>query len=493
MHVTEPASRTARRRRNVRRRPAVLAAALAGAAFLVACGEVSTLAEPAHDSVSAIPRASGTPAPAAGLGVTPATTTPVPTTPPPPPPADPDADSDADSDAASGSGGTVLTGGAPTRLTFGMHIDQIDPAAWPTVSVGSYRIWNADSTWGALEPSPGDWNFARLDARVEQARARGASVLLVLTHPPTWASSRPDLEGYNGSPAPPRDMGEWRNYVATVVARYAGRIEAYEIWNEPNLTQFFVGSPQQMGELTRVASQAIRAADPGALVVSAGLSARTGGPIAESYFRAYVGSGIASAVDVVGIHIYPYPGSGPESMVGLAQRFRAIADDAGLSSKPMWNTEIGYGRTPDYVISDSAAASLVLRTYLVLPAAGLSRNYWYKWDDRSFVGLYLVQPDRRSPTAAAYRIDEAQQWLAGADLDRCSDATGLWVCTLQHADGPSVTIAWTLDGETSMAVPAGASVAYAFGGGSAGVSGGAGYTVGTTPIMFAPSALPSLG
>ena len=298
-------------------------------------------------------------------------------------------------------------------------------------------------------------------------------MLLVLSHPPTWASSRPDLHGYNGSPAPPRDMAQWRNYVATVAARYAGRIEAYEIWNEPNLSQFFVGTPQQLGELTRVASEAINAADSRALVVSAGFSARTGG--AETYFRSYVASGIASAIDVVGIHIYPYPGNGPESMVGLAQRFRSIANSAGLSGKPMWNTEIGYGRTPDYIVSESAAASLVLRTYLVLPAAGLARNYWYMWDDREFIGLYLVGSDRRSPTDAAYRFEEAQRWLAGAQLDRCSNGTGAWVCTLEHEDGPTVTIAWSLSGERTMRVPAGATIAYVFGGDARNVSAGASY------------------
>lgn len=486
------AARLSRSRRLRAFLPAIavgLCAALVGVAVLTAGGELTTVAEQPHEAVSGFPGADVTPDPPPAAGVTPATITPTPTPTPTPVAGEPGSSSGSGSGA--GAGGTVLTGGAPTRLTFGMHVSQIDEGAWPSVSVGTFRIWNADSTWGALEPSPGQWNFARLDARVEMARARGASVLLVLSHPPGWASSRPDLQGYNGSPAPPRDVAEWRNYVATVAARYAGRIEAYEIWNEPNLAQFFVGSPQQLGELTRVAAEAINANDSQALVVSAGFSARTGG--AESYFREYVASGIASAIDVVGIHIYPYPGSGPESMVGLAQRFRSIASSAGLSGKPMWNTEIGYGRTPDYLVSETEAASLVLRTYLVLPAAGLVRNYWYMWDDREFIGLYMVGSDRRSPTGAAYRFAEAQQWLAGAQVERCSDGSGAWVCTLQHADGPSVTIAWSLSGEVSVPVPAGATIAYAFGGDSSGATAGAAYAVGTTPVLFAPGPLPSLG
>lgn len=445
---------------------------------IVGCGQVVPLAGAPHEAASSLPTPTVTPLPdLPGTGITPATVTPTVIVPPP-------------GSESGGSGDTLLIGGAPTKSTFGMHVGQVDGDAWPSVPVGAFRIMNGDSTWGALEPSPGEWDFSRLDQRVDQARARGAPVLLVLSHPPAWAASRPDLQGFNGSPSPPRDIEEWRRYVTTVATRYAGRIEAYEVWNEPNLAQFFVGTPQQLGELTRVASEAINAVDSRALVVSAGFSARTGG--AEPYFRAFVASGIASAIDVVGIHIYPYAGNGPESMVGLAQRFRAIANAAGLSSKPMWNTEIGYGRTPDQVISPTDSASLILRTYLVLPAAGLVRNYWYMWDDRQFVGLYLVGSDGRSPTSAGYRFGEAQTWVAGSQIDQCGNLTGPWICTLRHADGPNVTIAWSLTGARQVTVPAGATIAYTFGGDSQPVTAGAGYTVSATPVMFAPSALPSL-
>ena len=66
--------------------------------------------------------------------------------------------------------------------------------------MGAYRIWNADSTWGSLQPAPGQWTFGALDTRVANAAARGAPVLLVLGHPPAWAATRPDLASYGGSP-----------------------------------------------------------------------------------------------------------------------------------------------------------------------------------------------------------------------------------------------------------------------------------------------------
>ena len=373
--------------------------------------------------------------------------------------------------------------------SFGMHVLQIEEEAWPDVPIGSVRIWNGDSTWGALEPSPGSWDFARLDQRVAQSEARGAPILLVLSHPPAWAATRPDLEGYQGSPSPPTSNETWQTYVRTVVTRYAGRIESYEIWNEPNLTQFYAGTPERLGELTELAAAEIRAADPAALVVSAGFSARTEG--SQPFFSAYVAAMAPETIDVVGIHIYPYPPEGPESMVELAAQFRALADNAGMSDKPMWNTEIGYGNAAN-VISGDPAASLILRTYLVLPASGVDRNYWYTWDDRKFIGLYLVEADRLTETPAASAFGEAKRWLEGSSILECGDrGAGLWTCDLSK-DGNPVTIAWKLGGDASYTVPEGTTIAYPFTGEPTAAAAGASVVLGELPVLYSPVALPSL-
>jgi hypothetical protein len=386
-----------------------------------------------------------------------------------------------------------LSGVASSTLDpagFGMHVLQIAEEDWPDVPVGSIRVWNGDSTWGALEPSPGSWDFARLDQRVAQAESRGAPVLLVLSHPPAWAATRPDLQGYQGSPSPPTANATWQTYVRTVVERYAGRIEAYEIWNEPNLTQFYAGTPQRLAELTELASAEIRAADPEALVVSAGFSARTAG--SQPFFTTYVNAMAPEAIDVVGIHIYPYPGDGPESMISLATTFRSLADAAGLGAAPMWNTEIGYGRAPSQLFAGDAAASLILRTYLVLPASGVARNYWYMWDDRQFIGLYLVEADRSTETPAAFAYADAQRWLAEASIIECGDqGDGLWTCQLRK-DGQVVTVAWKLGAAASFSVPDGTTVAYPFTGDPVPVEAGATVELGELPVLYAPVEIPSL-
>ena len=383
----------------------------------------------------------------------------------------------------------VAGGDTVAASAFGMHVNRIAPANWPTAAIGSIRIWNTDSTWGAVEPTPGNWSFGDLDQRLAQAEALNASVILVLGMPPAWAATRPDLKGYGGSPSPPRDLDAWRTYVTEVATRYKGRIDAYEVWNEPNLIQFFVGTPEDLASMTRAASESVRAVDPAAKIVSSGFSARTQG--AEDYFKAYVGAGIADAVDVVGIHIYPYPGFGPESMVALAATFRSLADAAGMAEKPMWNTEIGYGRSPDFVFSGPTAASLILRTYLVLPAFGLDRNYWYAWDDRKFVGLYLVDADFRTPNDAAAAYALAERWLVGSTIQSCAHAGTVWTCAV-IIDGTAVQIAWSLGGDVDYTPPAGTTIGYTFTGAAAPVAAGGIARLGELPVLFAPHELPTI-
>lgn len=478
--------------RQLRCRTSALVAAIAGLALVAAgcAAPAETLAVPAGSGVAELPSASpGPTTPGATPWLTPSkspTPTPTPTS------AGGSGTSGGGSDGSSGGSGSFdpSTGAVSVSSSaFGMHVEQRDSGAWPDIPVGAYRIWNADSTWGSLEPSPGAWNFGPLDTRVANAEARGASVLLVLGHPPAWAATRPDLSAYGGSPSPPADINTWRTYVRTVASRYAGRIDGYEVWNEANLVQFYTGSPQQLADLTIAASQEINAVDGGARVVSSGLSARTGG--ADSFFRSYLGAVPSSAVDVVGIHVYPYPGNGPESMLGLVSDFRAMASSAGHGGKPMWNTEIGYGRTPDYMYSGDAAAALILRTYLVLPAYGLSRNYWYKWDDREWVGLYLVNSDRSSASEAGLDYGTAARWLAGTTILGCGESNDFWRCDVDRG-GTEVSIVWRVSGEATYAAPPGTNVMYRFGGGPDGVSAGGGVSVGTLPVLFAPTELSGL-
>jgi len=224
---------------------------------------------------------------------------------------------------------------------FGLHIHHLDwptPTPWPSMPVPAWRLWDAGVCWPDLQPNRGQWQFDRLDRFVTLAEKHRTSILLPLGGSPTWASARPQLPSpyQAGFTAEPANIEDWRTYVRTVASRYKGRIGAYEIWNEPNLKDFWSGTTEQMVILTKEASQIIHAVDPNAMVVSPSATADFGIPWLVEFLK----KGGGQFVDVIGYHFYV--AKLPEELVPLIQRVQQVVTENGLTEKPLWNTESGW-------------------------------------------------------------------------------------------------------------------------------------------------------
>lgn len=336
---------------------------------------------------------------------------------------------------------------------FGMHIHHaMDPVPtpWPNLPVPEWRLWDASVTWADLEPAKGQWQFQKLDGYVSLAKQHGTGLLLTLGGSPTWASARPQLtSAYSpGFTAEPANIEDWREYVRTVVSRYKGRIEAYEIWNEPNLRDFWSGSMDQMLMLTKEASQIIRNIDPKALVVSPSATAGYGVPWLAEFLK----KGGAQYVDVIAFHFYvePHP-LPPEEVLPLIQRVRQLLVDDGIANKPIWNTETGW-LPPATFDSDEIAAAFLARAFIISWAAGIQRLYWYAWDNQ-YVTLvtYKTAGNKVTPAGTAYEI--IQRWTVGATMNNCAEsAEHTWTCQLKR-DGKSEWIVWNTQGTRKFDLP----------------------------------------
>lgn len=329
---------------------------------------------------------------------------------------------------------------------FGLHIHHLSyPSAttpWPSMAVPQWRLWDAVVTWPDLEPNRGQWQFERLDNYVALAEQHGTGLLLPLAMTPQWAAARPRIT------AEPRDLQDWRNYVRTIVTRYKGRIQAYEIWNEPNLTDFWTGSVDQMLTLTKEASAIVHGLDPKAVVVSPSATADYGIPWLVEFLK----RGGGQFVDVIGYHFYVSPNTKqPEEMLPVIQRVRQVMSESGLGNKPLWNTETGW-LAPAQFASEEVAAGFLARAFILGWAAGLQRFYWYAWDNRSLaIVTYKEAEHRVTPAGNAYKV--IQQWLIGASMDSCKENTDhSWTCQLNRS-GQKQWIVWNPQGICKFEVP----------------------------------------
>jgi len=341
------------------------------------------------------------------------------------------------------------SGAIPEQL-FGMHIHRADSQTpWPEVQFGAWRIWDAGVSWNKLQPKPGAFVFDKLDRDVQLASEHNVRVLLTLGISPTWASSEPENLNSSRTPggcAPPKNLADWHNYVETVARRYKGRIEAYEIWNEPNLPKYFCGSVAEMVNLAREAYKTIKAQDPAALVVAPPGTGRDGIRWLSDYLKA--GGGEFS--DVIGFHLYVTPAE-PEKLVDLTRDVLDVMKANGIS-KPLWNTEFGWAK-PRYFSNQQDAASFVARSYILSWASGVRRLYWYAWDNNNWVTLHLADPNSLKPEAAAAAYSTIQKWLVGGDMQSLTmQPDGTWICVLSRG-GVREHIVWNPDATVQLSVP----------------------------------------
>ena len=335
------------------------------------------------------------------------------------------------------------------RAFFGLHIHHLtQPTPWPQVSFGSWRLWDAYVVWPNVEPQKRQWDFSHLDRYISLAESHGVEILLPLGLTPGWASSRPkERSGYEpGNAAEPRDISDWREYVREVATRYKGRIHAYEIWNEPNLSDFFSGRPDTMLELAREAYVVLKQVDQTVLVVTPSAT----GPTGIAWLERYLKMGGGAYADVIGFHFYVTPEE-PEAMLVLGERLRAVLEENHLASKPLWNTETGWlienrlskvsaqNSSFSKVLTLDEASAYVARSYLLSWAMGVRRFYFYSWD--SEVGG-LTEADGETLKSPATAFAETEKWLEGAQMVSCfPDRTGTWICELTRP-GHRAWVVW---------------------------------------------------
>src|SRR3972149_8266472 len=93
--------------------------------------------------------------------------------------------------------------------------------------------------WSELQPNrPDEWNIFHFeDGWLAEATAQGRQMVGLIEGTPTWATDGPPGAGVpRGLYLPIDDPGNlWATFVRTIVRRYAGRIDHWIIWNEPDI------------------------------------------------------------------------------------------------------------------------------------------------------------------------------------------------------------------------------------------------------------------
>lgn len=125
----------------------------------------------------------------------------------------------------------------------------------------------------------GQFDWSTTDRIVQQVEQVGGLRLIVrLDSDPSWASGQAYPNPAGILMTPPRRNQDLADFCRAVAARYKGRIAAYQVWNEPNLSREWGGGapdPAAYTALLKACYQGVKSGDPAAIVISAGMAPTT--------------------------------------------------------------------------------------------------------------------------------------------------------------------------------------------------------------------------
>jgi hypothetical protein len=197
--------------------------------------------------------------------------------------------------------------------------------------LGLSRV-RTDLSWGAVERTPGKFDFTHYQAFLSKAKALNLSTDFILCY-------GNQLYSENGGmpPLTPTALEAFTNYANASVASLGTDMVSYEIWNEPDNAVLWNGAPNaaDYARLLKTTVTSLAVKFPNAKTVSAGLT----GPGSNSFIEAMQAVGALQTCDGFGMHLYS--GGTPEASSPAIAYCQSIAQTESKGRK-LYITEWGY-------------------------------------------------------------------------------------------------------------------------------------------------------
>lgn len=344
---------------------------------------------------------------------------------------------------------------------FGIHLNKLGRHNnWPTFQPDLVRMWGTGTTWHEMQPKAGaiQWrdnpHAQRLEYYLHHVRknSRDAAVLMTIGMTPQWASQAGD----NGACAtssfgerscmPPAQMESWRKHVRELATRFdGGRIAVWEVWNEADVPTHWLGSPELMVEMVRVAREETRKADARSTLI--GPNVTTNG---MRFLNDFLVAGGGKHID--GISMHAYLGFGSNAAVSRLRNLREMLRSHGLNL-PIWNTEsntaCGGDADPSaHSLCDRRLEETVLQAAILHAAEGFENFTFYTWEgaETEVGGVGMVKGDFRSRTRLGELYVDLVQQLRGSMMKMAPRGPDPITRVLLTRNGRQCVLGWSTAG-----------------------------------------------
>lgn len=294
-------------------------------------------------------------------------------------------------------------------VTQGIRLDERDFQMMAATGVGADRI---QLVWGSAQPSRLTRRWGQTDTLIGGLASHGIRAVPFVWGSARWVTESPALPPLEND----ADEKAWQKFLWAAVARYGHDgtfwdtvypkrfgadakplpVEAWQIWNEPNLEKYFAPGPsvEKYARLLRISHDAIKLKDPRAKIVLAGMPG-FGDVDAWDYLDSlYSIPGAEDDFDIVALH--PYASNVDQLRSGI-EKVRAVMKENGAEATPLWITEIGWGSAPpdEFGLNKglSGQEKLLSSSFELIDrnreAWNVERVFWFDWRDPANVDEVL--------------------------------------------------------------------------------------------------------
>lgn len=314
--------------------------------------------------------------------------------------------------------------GACTHMAQGRNQEQTCRAA---VNAGIPFVRD-EVHWQTVEPIKGQLSFPERSRWVESATEKGINSLVVLTYGNTVydfgkpAQADLDAGGARDCTLPVRDgnpettaddeyFDAYIRYVDFVSKSLAGKVSAYEIWNEPDIKYFNTkdATAADYTEMLKAAYRTIKNNDPDVTVLGGAIAFET------DFIDGMMKTGAGDYMDGLSVHYYLGKGAPEKRSRNRLDEYRDVLINYGFDKMPVWVTETGWANSN---VDEQTQAQYIIRNAVFydefLLDYGIEGQYFtYELQDSSITSDILGGEEYEN-SLGLYKNDFTPKISAGA-------------------------------------------------------------------------------
>ena len=266
--------------------------------------------------------------------------------------------------------GTIPGMVVPDGLGVNIHFTDPRPGEMEMLAAAGLRWVRMDFAWNGTEREKGKYDFSAYDRLMTALDKHKIRALLILDY-----SNR----HYDNGQSPASDEGRkaFARWAAAAAEHFRGRGILWEMYNEPNIKQFWRPKPdvEQYSKLALEVGKALRQATPDELYI---------GPATSTIdFKFLEGCFKAGLLDYwCAVSVHPYRQKPPETAAAEYARLRQMIDKYAPTGKkiPILSGEWGYSSAwKNY--DEVKQGKMLPRQWLVNLANEVPLSIWYDWHD----------------------------------------------------------------------------------------------------------------